>query len=332
MRARKDPILKYPGRERGFTLLEMLVVMTLLSMIVYGLYRMFDQTQRALRANTTQVDVLEGGRAALEVISREIQQAVTGLSMNNTHWSYSHLFTHPDYRNPLLQRLNDGSLRTNSLYSFFFLTRPAQIWQVNGFFVGSATNGPGNVIYFTNTVDQLGVGTLYHYLKSMEKTPNQFYLGDTNRQYWARNFELSKTKTYRLNSDNVDTPGWFLTNEFTPYPILDGVVHFRVRPYDSWGMEFFTNVYTTNLLGTNLAVSVGQYRPDQRSSYFFSNALPSFVELELGILEPQVYQRMKAFPSLAAQRNFLSNHVSAVHIFRKLIPLRNAQPLRLAQP
>ena len=47
--------------KRAFTLLEMLVSVSVMTMIVYVLYALFDTTQSALRKNAAQVDVNEGG-------------------------------------------------------------------------------------------------------------------------------------------------------------------------------------------------------------------------------------------------------------------------------
>src|SRR5436309_8858412 len=44
----------------GFSLLEMMVAVTLLAIIIVGLLSMFYQTQRAFRQGSTQSDVLEG--------------------------------------------------------------------------------------------------------------------------------------------------------------------------------------------------------------------------------------------------------------------------------
>ena len=59
---------------RAFTLIEVLVVVALLSVIILGLVTMFSQTQRAYTLGMTQVDVLEGGRAVTELITREALQ------------------------------------------------------------------------------------------------------------------------------------------------------------------------------------------------------------------------------------------------------------------
>src|SRR5262249_44712767 len=53
----------------GFSLLEMMVAVTLLLVIIAALLTMFYQTQRAFRLSATQVDVLEAGRAAMELLT-----------------------------------------------------------------------------------------------------------------------------------------------------------------------------------------------------------------------------------------------------------------------
>ena len=51
-----------------------MVAVSLLAVIIVGLLAMFYQTQRAFRSGIAQVDVLEGGRATLDLISRELQE------------------------------------------------------------------------------------------------------------------------------------------------------------------------------------------------------------------------------------------------------------------
>jgi hypothetical protein len=71
------------------------------------------------------------------------------------------------------------------------------------------------------------------------------------------------------------------------------------------------------------AVLWEKYAPLERMFYFASNAMPTYLELELGIVEPQVLERLRSLPA-AAQRQFLQRQIGAVHLFRKLILLRNA--------
>ena len=69
------PSAGVPGRGvEAFSLIELLTAVSIMVVIIFSLYAMFNQTQKALRANITQVDVLEGGRAAAEMLGREIEQ------------------------------------------------------------------------------------------------------------------------------------------------------------------------------------------------------------------------------------------------------------------
>ena len=66
---------KEEGREAAFSLVELLLAVSLMSVIVFGLYSMFNETQKALRSNVRQVDVLEAGRAAIELLVSDLEQA-----------------------------------------------------------------------------------------------------------------------------------------------------------------------------------------------------------------------------------------------------------------
>src|SRR5216684_552713 len=63
----------------GFTLVELLVAVTLMTFIVLGLLAMLTTTQRAFRNSLNQTDVQEAGRIATEMISRELEQMTPSL-------------------------------------------------------------------------------------------------------------------------------------------------------------------------------------------------------------------------------------------------------------
>src|SRR5436190_8356573 len=63
-----------PRFARAFSVIEMMVAVSLLAVIIVGLLAMFYQVQRAFRAGTAQVDVMEGGRAGMLELTRELQQ------------------------------------------------------------------------------------------------------------------------------------------------------------------------------------------------------------------------------------------------------------------
>jgi hypothetical protein len=142
--------------------------------------------------------------------------------------------------------------------------------------------------------------------------------------------------------------------------IADGVVHFRVRTFASGGFPivdydpnvgnfypFSPNNTTNAFFRTNAfspfystARQVWLLMPNSplrayrlpanfpENVYFYSNSVPAYVELEFGILEPQIYQRYKAIGNYnpQGQQNYLSNHVAQVHLFRQRIPIRGVDP------
>src|ERR1051325_4139527 len=58
----------------AFSLLEIMVAVSLLAVIIVGLLAMFYQVQRAFRAGTAQADVMEGGRATMNLLTRDLQE------------------------------------------------------------------------------------------------------------------------------------------------------------------------------------------------------------------------------------------------------------------
>lgn len=89
-------------------------------------------------------------------------------------------------------------------------------------------------------------------------------------------------------------------------------------------VPFYTNIF--GFRATNYNV-LNEPNPIAREYQmrFASNQLPAFIELELGLLPPQVLQRVRAIENADAQRNFLTNQANAVVLFNKVIRLRNAQ-------
>ena len=74
MNSRHDNARLRASRRRAFTILELLVAVSVMTLVIYVLYALFNQTQLALRKNASQVDGKEGGRAAMEMIVRELSQ------------------------------------------------------------------------------------------------------------------------------------------------------------------------------------------------------------------------------------------------------------------
>jgi hypothetical protein len=269
-----------------------MVAVALLSFIILGLLSMFLQTQKAFRNSMKQVDVLEAGRAATDFLSRELSQ-ITPSQMPFTTNFYAELSF--SFNQPLYQQLpGNVEQRENIVQKLFFVSRYNQDWIGTGYQVIS-------------DYQNAGVGTLYRF--------------STNH---------IRAQTPQLLTDFINAP---LTNLNR---VVDGIVHFRVRAFATNGFPIEPMSSPTlgfrPFAGTNglvpMQFSLGQWEapvPDQPDYYFMSNAVPAFVEIEVGILEPPIFERWRGIGSgnPVAQHNYLSNHVANVHIFRQRIPIQN---------
>lgn len=285
MRRFASPILR--RRRRAFSLIELLVVVALLSIIILGLLLMFNQTQKAFRTGMAQVDVLESGRAATEMLSRELLQMTPANSYrsNDVNYGVSFYVGLPNYtplRQPLPGSSTPAEERENLLEEMFFLTRYNRTWAGIGYLV---------------TPPNEGVATLYRYYGTNSPDPRS-PAHDPGMLF----------ESYRNAS---------LTNMSR---IIDGVVHFKVRAYDTNGV-WIDRVLNLNITNIPPVYAFGEVR-DLR---FYSNAVPAFVEFELGILEQRTLERAKSIP-VAARRAYLEKQAGRVHLFRMRVPIRNVDP------
>jgi hypothetical protein len=296
------------GLESGLTLVEMMVATTLLVVMMLGLTAMFNQTQRAFRGGLKQVDVFEGGRAIMDLISRDVEQAVMSKSLNDS----SLYMTIPPGSTYLIQKTPVGTsdLRTNLLSELFFYNYSTS-WSALGYRVLD----PNNV-----DATNLTYGTLYRF--------------STNFSYFNPAIRDEHLRTFTNNSPSV------LTNQ-SMTRVADGVVHFRVQFYDAAGKliplpEPNGNIFYDGTTGLATNVPSAEVRADvfpaglglpNEPRVIFDNALPAMIEIELGIIEPQTLEQAR---SVMNPKTFLAGRASKVHIFRQQIVIRNAQ-LRNAQ-
>ncbi len=125
-------------------------------------------------------------------------------------------------------------------------------------------------------------------------------------------------------------------------PILNGVVHLTVRPYDTERLSDDDQPLSCAWPGRaqqrcdyhdNVWFSPPQWN-NQIGCYFFSNAVPAAVELELGVLEDRTLQRAESLgfpghppsssdPTVAAQWNYLFQQAGHVHLFRERVTIPN---------
>lgn len=265
-------------RRSAFSLLEILVAVGLLATIIVGLLSMFYQTQKAFRSGATQADVLESGRAIMELLVRELQEVTASKSS-----SVVNLIAAVDaMRAPVLQPLPGGGLRENQIQDISFLSRVGDEWKGIAYRVGPTNSG---------------AGTLYRLLATSNNSTNSFGPPPPYPNVAA----LSSHVTLATLNNNANF-----------HRVADGIVHLRLRAYDTNGVLITSNnIPDVQLVG----------------GYIFSNqALPAYVDLELGILEPKALSQFKARSENPARAlAYLTNQVDKVHLFRQRIPIRTVQ-------
>ena len=310
------------GEARGFSLVEVLVVMTILTLIVFALMSVFSSTQRAFRASVTQSDVLQGGRAAMDLIMSDLRTATpcNGFSLGNTNdlsggypvvgYGVNFFVTNNGaFYLPLLQSLPGSSnQRTNLLQWFFVLSRQNTKWTGVGYIVNTAS-------------------TSYFY-------PLYRFYGETNISHDPST--LFNAFVLQVNQAN----GQGFTNMSH---VIDGVVHLVVHGYDING-SLMTNGYSftqmTNGTPRNTWFTPPYPSPVGEIGFVMSsNALPATVELQMGVMEDRAMQRSISLgipgqPIISgaltqtspAQWTYMQGLAGHVQIFRQRVTIQNADP------
>jgi type II secretory pathway pseudopilin PulG len=277
----------------GFSLVELMIVMSLLTLIVLALMQVFSSTQRAFRASVTQADVLEGGRAVSALIADDLRKMAPCGGYSNfvngpvNFFVLDNSYAAPLVYSPLKQDLPGGGVqRTNYLNYFFILSRENTSWVGIGY-----------------VVDPNDANDLY---------PLYRYYAETNVYFdpvvLLRNF-----------NDTIANERWTNMSH-----VIDGVVHLVVRPLNLQGFAV-TNTY--QFVGGDVVTNHNiAFYPQFNSTYgcsFYSNTVPASVELEVARLEDRAMQRAESLPTAAARAAYLAGQSGSLHIFRQLIPIPN---------
>jgi len=293
---------------RAFSLMELLLSVSMMTVIVAALYAVFHQTQRALHSSLTQVDALESGRAAMDILTRDLAQVTACGVAGGTNLL---CFLSPVYTKDVRQALMNGGTRTNHLQEIYFLSRYDRDWIETGYRVVFASNGLG-------TLGRFQLKTNY-YRPRYNRRPGSNQLA-------------SLASIVRTQQDMV----------YSNFPVAQGVIHLRLQAYDGSGLPmnwYTTNRYTnyvadgsgarhflypTVVLGTNVFLVKEELDPTETRFAFLSNALPAYLELELGLLESKARDQFQALAGSPMAERFLSNRAGQVHLFRQRIPLRES--------
>ncbi len=288
---------------RAFSLVEVLVVVSLLSLIVLALMNVFNATQQAFRASVTQTDVLEGSRATVEMMTSDLRQLSPSGGISNvvgtTVKGAVNFFSSANYNNylPLTQSLPGSFIqRTNLLNWFFVLSRQNTKWVGVGYVVDNTNS---SLLY-----------PLYRYYRndlSVRSDPLFLFQDFTSIVYGSQ---------------------W--TNANVSH-VMDGVVHLVVRGFDTNGTWINNNRFPPYTNAQNVLFFPPAWGESQ--CYFFSNTVPAAVELQLGVLEDRILARAESLPNnLPAlppndRRSLYLNGVSGnVHLFRQRVTIQNVDP------
>ncbi|MBM3902310.1 MAG: prepilin-type N-terminal cleavage/methylation domain-containing protein [Verrucomicrobia bacterium] len=303
---------------RGFSLLEMLIGMAMLSVIVLALFAMFNQTQKALIANSGQTDVMENGRAVMDLLIRDLGRARP--SNIGTNLVFVPRSTNVQERlgpAPNLMVLRtaagpsdpqvraaflDGWRRTTLFHDLFYMAenRPGQ-WTGAGLFVA-----PENPI----TPDD-AVGTLYRYEDPWPVSLRGARGADQANLLYGRFFNNAAYRQSPTNSSRL----------------LDGVVFFRATPFGPSGQALDPTTWTqTNAFPVPKDVLIG---PNPAAAFplngtlFRGRAFPTSIELEIGILPPELMERYRVLPvnPPGIRTRFLTNNLANILVFRQRVPM-----------
>jgi prepilin-type N-terminal cleavage/methylation domain-containing protein len=300
-------------RNRGFTLVEILVVLVLLSLIVFALMAVFNGTQRAFRASLTQTDTLQSGRAVMDLIAGDLESMTPSDGQYNTFLSGGIIFasnspinfsatmaTFPFFPpSPLVQTLlgsPDNAQRINIIENIFILSKG----NINGV---SSWIGTGYAIN-TNLAD----GTLYPLYR--------FYMTTNASAGWMGQLGLYSS---------------FIALQFTNSGIwshlMDGVVNLTMRPYDTNGI-WMTNGYYASpgipFIPVQNSIFAGTTYSESQFS-FFSNTVPASVQIVMGTLEDRTLQHAESLTGFG-QSNYLAGAAGQVHLFSRRVWIRNLDP------
>lgn len=299
---RLHPQLLRSSARRAFSLIEIMVGVALIGVILVGLLAMFYQVQRAFRAGTAQADILEGGRAVMSLLVRDLHE----MSSANVDLVTNCIITASSGAFVTAQDLVSGNQRVNFMQDLVFLSRNNDDWS-------------GTAYRLSNSVS--GVGVLYRVVT------NSF------NQTLPLDQAVMVSNTFALVRASFPDQNPNRNTNFSR--VLDGVVSLTITPYDTNGVPYINNDPTrlpaaTDGVGrTNGVIHV--VNPDFFA--FFSNAMPAYLDIELSVLEPATLTKFyaqwdmdvtKNGPNGPPERatNYLARHIGQTHVFRQRVAIR----------
>ncbi len=277
------------SRRDGFSLIEVMVAVSILAFMIVGLLAMFYHVQRAFRSGVTQSDIMEGGRALMSMVTHELQEAAATSTAFTTNLLILPAPGTGNWGESSTQNLDSGSSRTSYLQDLAFLT------EANGEWKGLAYR----------LDNQNGVGTLKRLEVTLPYESNPFFATNNLRQFSDEFF------------------GSTLINNTNFRPVLDGVVHFFFTAYDTNGLV----QSAAWLKKVPYGYAFTNFTAEAPDTIGFTNVvLPAYLEIELGVLEPSAVEKFRANNDVNAAngQNFLQRQAGRIHLFRQRVAIRPA--------
>jgi type II secretory pathway component PulJ len=288
---RSSLVTHHSSLSRAFTLVEVLVVMTLLSLIVIALMGVFGSTQTAFRASITQTDVLESGRAAMSLITDDLRTMTPsgGTNLGPVNF-YVTTYGNP----PLYQSLvASGGQRTNVQQVFFILSQGnlngVPTWYGTGYAVMLTPSNIYSLYRFSTNLPVAQAGAPY----------NLFHTAFVN---------------FYNSPDNYSH-------------LLDGVVDFRVHAYDVNGAlinYIRTNAIYTNSL-PNQVKEIGYVFYSNAVPAAVEVEMATLEDRTLQRAGSRPGDLPAVFPN-DSRTKYLQDQASRVHVFRQRVAIPNVDP------
>ena len=270
----------------GFTLVEVLVVMVLLSLIVLALMAVFSSTQNAFRASVTQEGVFEGASAAMDLVVQDLKGMSPSFGASNGAVNFYAAVTNSP--GPLVQALvASGQSRTNILEKIFILSRNNQTWTGVGYVVDTASATLINPLYRFSVSTNVAAGpAALLNIFITNSTASMSHLLDGVVDFRVRAFDMNG-----LWMQNVGARIYTNANNVLFLSSGSG------SGFGETGFKMFSNTLPASV---EIEMATLEDRTLQRASTWPDNSI--------------------------AQSNYLAQQSGKVHVFRQRVSIPNVDP------
>ena len=282
-------------RARAFTLVEILTAVAITTIIVFALVSMFNTSIKALQTANRQTDIWEAARSTFGILKNQIGEVTTGDSGDRVNLFAAN-------QPPLIVGGFDFRLQ-----DIFLLSRENNQFNFTGFLVGKDLD---------SDADDVGVRTLYFYRTNYSAING--VVPDIDQTLRVPPLAVNKAVA-ALDQYLIDVANGITTNRAVSV-LAKGIVHLRIVAYATDGRAF-TNSNDLPNLAPPLPLPADHFI-DADTVLFQGEMLPSSVDLEMFVLEPDRIAEYKSQGGAIARKNYLDKHVNSVQLFRTRIPVR----------